>query len=102
MNRNAYQQVTFIPFDPVRKRTEAEVEFEGRRFQAIKGAAQVLIEMAGLDEGRARGLNEAVDRLAAKGYRTLAVGRRQGSEAPLELIGLIPRSTIPRVRIPRQ
>lgn len=95
-NWKAYQQVKFIPFDPVRKRTEADVEHEGRRFQAVKGAAQVLIEMAGLDEERARGLNEAVDRLASKGYRTLAVGRRPGNEMPLELIGLIPLYDPPR------
>jgi H+-transporting ATPase len=36
-----------------------------------------------------------VDQLAAKGYRTLAVGRRRG-DAPLELLGLIPLYDPPR------
>jgi len=90
-----YRQVSFVPFDPNRKRTEAEIEGDGGRFQAVKGAAQVLAELAGLDEGRARSLGETVDRLAARGYRTLAVGRRQG-EASLQLIGLIPLYDPPR------
>jgi H+-transporting ATPase len=36
-----------------------------------------------------------VDKLAAKGYRTLAVGRKEG-DAPLELLGLIPLYDPPR------
>jgi H+-transporting ATPase len=91
----AYRQTKFVPFDPVRKRTEADIERDGTRFQAIKGAAQVLMEMAGLEEGAARKLNETVEALASKGYRTLAVGRRQG-EAPLQLLGLIPLYDPPR------
>ncbi len=91
----AYTQVTFVPFDPVRKRTEAQCEKGGERFVAAKGAAQVLIPMAELSEERTRALNERVDALAAKGYRTLAVGRtREG--APLELIGLVPLYDPPR------
>jgi len=95
INWKAYEQVNFVPFDPVRKRTEAEVKHEGHRFHAVKGAAQVIVEMAGLNEEQARQLNEAVDRLASKGYRTLAVGRKQGG-TPLELIGLIPLYDPPR------
>jgi len=91
-----YRQVNFVPFDPVRKRTEAHIEYNSQRFQAVKGAAQVLIEMTDLDEERVRRLNEAVDRLASKGYRTLAVGRGQGKNEPLQLIGLIPLYDPPR------
>jgi H+-transporting ATPase len=91
----AYRQTKFVPFDPVRKRTEADIERDGKRFQAIKGAAQVLMEMAGLDEGATRKLYETVEALASKGFRTLAVGRREG-EAPLQLLGLIPLYDPPR------
>lgn len=92
----AYQQLSFIPFDPVRKRTEAEVRRDSERFRVLKGAPQVLMGMADLDEARTRQFNEAVDRLAGKGYRTLAVGRREGDGAPLRLIGLIPLYDPPR------
>jgi len=45
-----YRQLSFTPFDPVRKRTEAEVEKDGERFVAMKGAAQVLLAMAELPD----------------------------------------------------
>ena len=86
----AYRQLGFTPFDPVRKRTEAQIDKDGDTFTAVKGAAQVLIEIADLDDDIARDLHESVDQLASRGYRTLAVGRQQGSNAPLQLIGLIP------------
>lgn len=90
-----YQKIRFIPFDPVRKRTEAEVEYDGQHFNVIKGAAQVLIELADLDDEKAHKFNETVDHLASKGYRTLAVGRKLDN-APLQLIGLIPLYDPPR------
>jgi hypothetical protein len=48
-----YRQLSFTPFDPVRKRTEAEVEKDGERFVAMKGAAQVLLAMAELPDDEA-------------------------------------------------
>jgi len=85
----AYRQVKFVPFDPVRKCTEADVEGDGQKIQAVKGAPQVLMELAELGDEDARDLNETVGNLASKGYRTLAVGRRQNGKA-FQLIGLIP------------
>ena len=91
----SYRQLSFIPFDPIRKRTEADIEKAGERFVAMKGAAQVLLAMADLPENEAADVNKMVDMLAAKGYRTLAVGRKRG-EAPLELLGLITLYDPPR------
>jgi len=91
----SYRQLSFTPFDPIRKRTEAEIEKDGERFVAMKGAAQVLLAMADLPENEAEDVNKMVDMLAAKGYRTLAVGRKRG-EAPLELLGLITLYDPPR------
>ena len=91
----SYRQISFTPFDPIRKRTEAEIEKGGERFVAVKGAAQVLLSMTELGDEAAHKINQTVDELAAKGYRTLAVGRRQG-DAPLELLGLIPLYDPPR------
>ena len=90
-----YSPLEFKPFDPIGKRTEALVEHDGRRFTAMKGAPQVLIGMAALDEAAAEALSQTVDQLAARGYRTLAVGRKEGDQ-PLELIGLIPMQDPPR------
>jgi H+-transporting ATPase len=91
----SYRQLKFTPFDPVRKRTEAQIEKGDERFVAMKGAAQVLLAMAELPESDARSINQTVDQLAAKGYRTLAVGRKHAG-APLELLGLVPLYDPPR------
>lgn len=91
----SYRQLSFTPFDPIRKRTEAEVQKDDDRFVAMKGAAQVMVEMADLDDEQTRVINETVEELAGKGYRTLAVGRKRG-EGPLELLGLVPLYDPPR------
>jgi H+-transporting ATPase len=91
----SYRQLGFTPFDPNRKRTEAEIEKNGERFVAMKGAAQVLLAMAELPDHEAAEVGRQVDALAARGYRTLAVGRKHG-DAPLELLGLITLYDPPR------
>ena len=91
----AYRQIQFTPFDPVRKRTEAVIEKGGKQFIAVKGAAQVLLELAQLSDDEAQNIQRMVDLLASKGYRTLAVGRQQG-DAPLQLLGLVPLYDPPR------
>ncbi len=95
LNWKSYRQAAFTPFDPVRKRTEAQVEKGEERFVAVKGAAQVLLGMAELPDEQAQNVRKTVDGLAAKGYRTLAVGRKHGEEA-LRLLGLIPLYDPPR------
>lgn len=91
----SYSQVHFIPFDPVSKRTEADIEKGDESFKVLKGAAQVLLQMAVLPDNEAQDIKRMVDILAAKGYRTIAVGR-QKNDTPLELIGLIPLFDPPR------
>jgi len=90
-----YKQTHFTPFDPVNKRTEAEIKSTDENFTAIKGAPQILIEMASLADEQALNIHQLVDQLATKGYRTLAVGKKINDE-PLQLIGLIPLYDPPR------
>jgi len=92
---NRYKQIHFTPFDPVGKRTEAEIQNGEQHFTVIKGAAQVLINMAALPDEEITMINQLVDQLASKGYRTLAVGKKTG-DAALDLIGLIPLYDPPR------
>jgi H+-transporting ATPase len=89
LDLNIYRQIQFTPFDPIRKRTEAAIERGNDHFVAMKGAAQVLLERAELAEKDEQLIRDEVDRLASRGYRTLAVGRKRGDE-PVELLGLIP------------
>lgn len=91
----SWKQTSFTPFDPVSKRTEADAEKDGRTVHVVKGAPQVVIEMAGLDEATSRKVNDSVNALASKGYRTLGVGVKEGS-GPFRMAGLIPLYDPPR------
>ena len=95
LNWQAYRQTQFTPFDPISKRTEASIEKGGDQFKVLKGAAQILLELAELPEGEARHIRGEVDLLASKGYRTLAVALQRNDTA-IQLIGLIPLYDPPR------
>jgi len=91
----SYKQTHFTPFDPISKRTEADIEKDGKGFKAMKGAPQILLAMAELSDNDEKNFTNTVDLLASKGYRTIAVGRQESGK-PLELIGLIPLFDPPR------
>lgn len=86
----------FHPFDPVSKRTEAEVEGEGgQSMKVTKGAPQVI---AALVEGETDLVNEVAEKvsiMAGKGYRALGVARA-GDDGKWVFLGLIPLFDPPR------
>jgi len=85
-----YHLSAFVPFDPVRKRTEATVQDEaGRAFQVAKGAPQVIMEMSALTAEERRQVQEAVDAFAAEGYRALGVARREVGEEQWIFLGVL-------------
>ena len=93
---DGYQQLDFLPFDPIGKRTEASItDRQGRSFRVSKGAPQVIMSMSqlvGADQERAQ---NAVDNLAAKGYRTLGVARADDGDR-WQFLGLLPLFDPPR------
>ncbi len=95
INLSRYTQLHFIPFDPIGKRTEATIRDGKSSFVAIKGAAQVLLKMTALPEEQVALINQQVEQLASRGYRTLAVGKKTDNN-PLEFVGLIPMYDPPR------
>ncbi|MEJ2695501.1 MAG: plasma-membrane proton-efflux P-type ATPase [Candidatus Sulfobium sp.] len=90
-----YEQTKFVPFDPVRKRTEATVRSDGKTFMVTKGAPQVVLGLCEEEAGRV-GILEKVEELAAKGFRTLGVGIRHQEDRTYRFIGLIPLFDPPR------
>jgi H+-transporting ATPase len=86
----AYQIAHFQPFDPVHKRTEAEVKgADGKAFRVTKGAPQVILA---LDPDAARikdGVDKAVNEFASRGFRSLGVARTDGQDR-WRLLGIIP------------
>ncbi len=80
------ERLSFTPFDPARKRTEATILHNGSAVRVIKGAPQVVTALV-YGSGQATIEIEAeVAALAANGYRVLAVAA--GSENRLQLVGL--------------
>jgi H+-transporting ATPase len=91
-----YKLIKFIPFDPVRKRTEAMVEIDAKIIVATKGAPQVIIEMCDLDEEHKKKAYNKVEEFAENGFRTLGVAYKLSDESAFHFIGLIPLYDPPR------
>jgi plasma-membrane proton-efflux P-type ATPase len=84
----AARPITFTPFDPRTRRTEALVDQAGLRIRVMKGAVGVVAPACGLDAASVAGLETRTREQAERGDRVLAVAR--GAEgAPLELLGLV-------------
>lgn len=81
---DSYKQESFIPFDPVRKRTEATVIHNSIKFKVMKGEPYTLLSMCNATGSED---NELQD-LASKGYRVIAVAKDTGDG--WKLAGLIP------------
>ena len=67
----------YIPFDPVRKRTEAILtDANGREFNVTKGATQVIMDLCKMNDKDLERANEEIEKFATKGYKTLGVARK--------------------------
>ncbi len=86
----------FTPFDPVHKRTEAEVEDdEGRRFRVSKGAPQVILALVPDADAIRPQVESIVNAFAARGFRSLGVARADGDGA-FRFLGILPLYDPPR------
>jgi H+-transporting ATPase len=93
---NSFQQLKFVPFDPVSKKTEATVkDSQGLEFKVSKGAPQVIFQMCHLDPQTETRAEKAVEDFAAKGYRTLGVARTD-KDGSWRLLGILPLYDPPR------
>ena len=91
-----YQQLKFVPFDPVGKRTEASIkDKEAHTFRVTKGAPQVIVALSHLGEEDRSRAQQAVDDLAAKGYRTLGIARSDNGDS-WRFLGILPMFDPPR------
>lgn len=95
---NGYRQVSYTPFNPALKRTEAIVEAGGDRFRVVKGAAQIVMSLCnGINKETLNEANKTIDELSRKGYRTIAVARSKANDLEnLDLAGLLSLTDPPR------
>ena len=92
---SVYRQISFTPFDPVNKRTEALVESKNGSYLVTKGAPQVILELCGEDPEHEK-MARQVDTFAENGYRALGVARKMPEDRLFKFIGLIPLFDPPR------
>ena len=78
----AYEVKKFVPFDPISKRTETEVFFSNQRLTVSKGAPQVILRLCEKETAKDQ-IAAEVHNLATKGYRTLGVAVKKGTEPEL-------------------
>ena len=93
-----YAETKFVPFDPIRKRTEATLcGPDGSVFSVSKGSPQVICDLVDDKEMRARVL-AVVDEYAARGFRTLGVARTKKGrdDSSWEFLGVLSLYDPPR------
>ncbi|MHB8104478.1 MAG: plasma-membrane proton-efflux P-type ATPase [Dehalococcoidales bacterium] len=95
---DSYECVSFTPFEPATKRSEAIISTGSKRFRVIKGAPQTVISLCRtLDEVNKSKANQKVEELSQKGYRALAIAMSSGNDFNnIQLIGLLSLADSPR------
>ncbi len=81
---SGYSRLSFTPFDPATKRTEAVVSKAGEKLWVVKGMPEILATMVSTAPPELRQQEES---LASEGYRVIAVAA--GPQGQLQLAGLL-------------
>ncbi|MCI1955679.1 MAG: plasma-membrane proton-efflux P-type ATPase [Oscillospiraceae bacterium] len=92
------RQLSYLPFDPARKRTEAVVEMERRNYLIAKGAPSAIRKLCGPLSPRAeKEAENAANVFSARGCRTIAIAVSDAAEGEnFHLAGLLALSDPPR------
>ena len=93
----SYTVKHFQPFDPVSKRTEADiVESDGASIKTSKGAPQVILELAFNKDSIREEVDSAINEFASRGFRALGVAKTDAG-GNWQYLGIIPLFDPPRV-----
>ncbi len=84
-------RLSFVPFDPSIKRTEARVMQGGRKYTVSKGAPEVIFSMCKLGTADRSAADRKILEFSAKGYRVLAVAKKTGRWGLCGVIALYDR-----------
>ncbi len=90
-----YQIEEFRPFDPTRKRAEADVKKDEHQFTAAKGAPQVILDLVEPGKETSEKVQKKVEELGKEGYRSLGVARKK-KRGKWKYLGLLPLLDPPR------
>lgn len=90
-----YSLVSFTPFDPERKTTEAVVEKrDGSTLHVVMGASQVIAAL--LSDEQNEDVSAQVDEFATQGFRTISVALKHETDETYTPVGIIPLMDPPR------
>jgi H+-transporting ATPase len=90
----SYIQDSFVPFDPLLRKTEALIKHDHKAFRVMKGAVSVIAQACGLGSQELKGLEARIEDFSKKGYKTLAVALIENSNPVVA--GLAALSDSPR------
>jgi H+-transporting ATPase len=92
----AHEVVDFQPFDPVNKRTVAEVVGpDDHKFRVTKGAPQVILAQVTEADHILERAKAAIEEFASRGFRALGVARTDAT-GTWKLLGILPLLDPPR------
>jgi H+-transporting ATPase len=92
----AYKTISFKPFDPVAKRTEATIQSpDGVRLKVSKGAPQVILSLVANKDAVTSKVDDLVSVFASRGYRSLGVAHTD-AEGNWRYVGIIAIYDAPR------
>ncbi|RWW02803.1 hypothetical protein GW17_00034092, partial [Ensete ventricosum] len=102
--RAGIQEVHFLPFNPVDKRTAITyVDSNGKWHRSSKGAPEQIIDLCNLRDDAKKKVHSMIDKFAERGLRALGVARQEVPEAnkesaggPWQFMGLLPLFDPPR------
>ncbi|MFW9895776.1 MAG: plasma-membrane proton-efflux P-type ATPase [Candidatus Thorarchaeota archaeon] len=91
-----YQVLSFKPFDPVKKRTEANIKDENnKKFSVSKGAIQVILSLVEADQEFQKQVNNQGKQFASSGFRALSVAKTTNHDL-WEYVGIVALHDPPR------
>jgi H+-transporting ATPase len=92
------KQISYLPFEPATKRTEAFIEFKNQTFRVVKGAPQVIEELCpSLTAEVKEEFSRIVADFSRRGYRTVALAWSEVSKQnDLKPLGFLALSDPPR------
>jgi H+-transporting ATPase len=91
---SSYIQESFVPFDPLLRKTEALIRHDHKAFRVMKGAVSVIAQTCGLASQELKDLEARIEDYSKKGYKTLAVALIEDSKPVVA--GLAALSDSPR------
>ncbi|KAJ0984843.1 hypothetical protein J5N97_003199 [Dioscorea zingiberensis] len=103
-SRAGIQEVHFLPFNPVEKRTAITyIDSDGKWHRSSKGAPEQIIDLCNMSADAKKKVHEMIGKFADRGLRSLGVAMQEVPEAskesqggPWQFLGLLPLFDPPR------